>query len=272
MKYRMIAVDLDHTLLDQDSRISARNRDVIRRAVDSGIKFVIATGRMFKTSVTYLDDLGFETDSPIINYHGALVKKSKSGEVMLHMPVRPQIAAAVAGEAENLGFHVSLFIDDQLYISEENDYSRYYQSIAHIGLQTVGNLNNYIQANRVSPTKISIISFDGSLDHLEEHLRSTYGQQLSILQSRPHFLEITDKGATKGQTLAWLAGLEKISAEEIIAFGDGPNDIDMLEYAGLGVAMANGRPEVKKAADLIAPANTEDGVAAVLEEYLFHND
>lgn len=268
MRFKMIATDLDDTLLDENSEISSRNIAAIRQAVDRGVWFLIATGRMFKTSVTYLQDLGLNGDCPLINYHGALIKKSQSKEIILHRPIPNDVAIAVAGEAEKKNCHVSVFIEDDLYISEESDYSRYYQSMARVDLQAVGSLPDFLRGNGASPTKMSIIRWDGTIDDIETSLRVIFGKQLSILQSRPYFLEITDQKATKGQALRWLAEREGIKPEEIIAFGDGHNDLDMVCYAGLGVAVANARPELLQIANLVTASNSEDGVAAVIEEYV----
>jgi Cof subfamily protein (haloacid dehalogenase superfamily) len=268
MRFKMIASDLDDTLLDENSEISARNIAAIRQAVDRGVWFLIATGRMFKTSVTYLQDLGLNKDYPLINYHGALIKKSQSKEIILHRPIPNDVAIAVAREAAKKNCHVSVFIEDDLYISEESDYSRYYQSMARVDLQAVGSLPDFLRDNGASPTKMSIIRWDGTIDDIETSLRVTFGKQLSILQSRPYFLEITDQKATKGQALRWLAEREGIKPEEIIAFGDGHNDLDMVSYAGLGVAVANARPELLQIANLVTASNSEDGVAAVIEEYV----
>lgn len=268
MQYRMIATDLDDTLLNGDSEISARNKEAILSAVARGVRFVIATGRMFKTSMPYIEDLGLDGDCPLINYHGALIKRSKSGEIIFHKPLGNNLAVAVAEEAERQDCHVSLFIDDNLYISGESEYSRYYQSLAKIDLEEVGKLSLYLKKNGFDPSKMSIIRWDGRIDEIEAGLKGSFGKKLSILQSRPYFLEITDQQATKGQTLRWLAEQEGIGAEEIIAFGDGHNDLDMLKYAGLGVAVANARSEVLAAADLVTSSNEKDGVAEVIEKYI----
>jgi hypothetical protein len=268
MQYKMIATDLDDTLLDDKSEISTRNREAVLRAVEAGVRFVIATGRMFKTSVHYLQRMGLDGDCPLINYHGAMVKKSSSGELILHRPISNAIAVTVAEEAEKRGSYVNLFIDDELYIKEENDYSRFYQSMAHMGLKVVGSLAPFLKNNGAEPSKMSIIQWDGTIEALEAELRDKFGSELAILQSRPNFLELTDKRATKGQTLRWLAEQEGIKPEEIIAFGDGHNDLDMIIYAGLGVAVANARPEVIKAADLVTASNVDDGVAEVIERYV----
>lgn len=268
MRFRLIAADLDDTLLDENSKISSRNREAIRKAVDLGVWFIIATGRMFKTSVPYLADLGLNGDCPLINYHGALVKTSQSKKIVLHRPLDNELAIAVAEEAERQECHVSLFIDDNLYINAESEYSRYYQSLARIDLKPVGNLSAFLRQNGANPSKMSIIRWDGRIDEIEAGIKGCFGDKISVLQSRPYFLEITDHKATKGQTLRWLAEQEGISSEQVIAFGDGRNDLDMISYAGLGVAVANACPELLQAADLVAASNNEDGVAEVIEKYV----
>ncbi len=268
MRYRLIAVDLDHTLLDSNSLISARNKQAIRKAVEMGVRFVIATGRMFKTSISYLDDLELNEDMPMINYHGAMIEKSKSREIIYHRPLANKIAVAVAEEAERLNCHVSVFIGDNLYIDDESEYSDYYRSLTGIDLQAVGNLSRFLTVREADPSKMSIIRWDGQIDSIETGLSEKFGDRLSILQSRPYFLEITDREATKGQALRWLAEHENIRREEVIAIGDGHNDLDMVAYAGLGVAVANARGRVKQAADLVTSSNNEDGVAEVIEKYV----
>jgi Cof subfamily protein (haloacid dehalogenase superfamily) len=268
MRFRLIAADLDDTLLNENLQISLRNKVAIQKAVELGIGFVIATGRMFKTSISYFEDLGLNGDCPLINYHGALVKASQSKKIIYHRPLDNNLAIAVSEEAERRDCHVSIFINDNLYINEESDYSRYYQSLANIDPQPVGRLSDFLKQNGANPSKISIIRWDGTIDMIETELRDIFGPRLSILQSRPYFLEITDQKATKGQTLNWLAEQMGIKPEEVIAFGDGHNDLDMLSYAGLGVAMANARTELLEVADLITSSNNEDGVARVIEKYI----
>ncbi len=268
MRFRLIAADLDDTLLDENSQISFRNREAIRKAVERGVKFVIATGRMFKTSVSYLDDLGLDSDCPLINYQGALIKTAQSGKIMLHQPLDNELAIALSEEAERQGCYVSLFINDDLYIKEENDYSRFYQTLAAIELKPVGDLNIFLREKKINPSKMSIICWDGRINEIEAGLKASFNGKLSILQSRPFFLEITDRKATKGQALRWLAEQSGIKPEEVMAFGDGYNDLDMVTYAGLGVAVANARPEVLRKANLVTASNNEDGVAEVIEKYV----
>jgi len=271
MRFRLIAADLDYTLLDENAEISDRNKEAVRKAVSRGVKFVIATGRMFQTSVPYMKELGLEWDWPLINYHGAMIKTARSEKVIFHRPLENRTAIEVIEETSRLDLHVSMFVGNNLYVREENEHTRYYRSLTNIELHPVGDLRVFLEDKRVNPTKLSIISWDGQIEEIERYLKKRYGSRLSILQSRPYFLEVTDKKATKGQALQWLAEREGVKAGEVLAFGDGYNDIDMLGFAGLGVAVANAKPEVLEAAALVTGPHNEDGVAEIIEKYVLNH-
>jgi Cof subfamily protein (haloacid dehalogenase superfamily) len=266
MKYKLLALDLDDTLLNEQFKISSRNIAAIQKIVLKGVMVTIATGRMFRSALPYAREL--KVDLPLITYHGALIKKAGSGEVLRHCPVPYDMALEILNLGEEKDFHLNLYLNDRLFIKEENENTRYYQTIASIPVETVGDLSRFLLKEKIEPTKLTVIDLDGRLEELQHMLRGKYPSQLSILQSRPNFLEITHKEATKGQALNFLAKKEGILREEIVAMGDSYNDIDMLQFAGIGVAMANAPQEVKNAVDVITRASTEDGVAAFLEEYL----
>ncbi len=263
MKIRMLALDLDDTLLDGDFGISRQNRSAIQRARQHGVLVTLATGRMFRSALPFAAELGI--DLPLITYHGALIRTACGGETLLHRPVPLETAREVAGFCAARGFHVNAYIDDQLYVAQENEYSRYYQSIAAIPVTVTGDLVSSLIS---PPTKLTVINRDGLLPGLMADLKVKWGEKLAIALSRPHFLEITDRGATKGQALAYLAALHRIDRSETAAIGDSYNDIDMLRFAGVGVAVANAPEEVKAAADLVTAANTEHGVAVFINRYL----
>ncbi len=268
MKYRLIAIDLDDTFLNAESAISPRNKQAVREAVKQGVMVTVATGRMYRSSIPYVRELELNVDWPMINYHGALIKTTESKEVLYYQPLDNGLAVAIAEDAEAKGYHVNAFIDDRLYIEEENEFSRYYQSIADVDLEAVGKLAPFLMKRGEKPLKLAIINWDGRIKHIEASIKAKYGEKIVALQSLTYFLEITDSRATKGQALHWLSQRFGIKREEIIAFGDSYNDLDMIEYAGLGVAVANAREEVLQAADLITASNTEDGVARVIEKYI----
>lgn len=266
MNYKLVALDLDETLLNHEFKISRRNREAIRRVVAEGVMVTIATGRMFRSAVRYAREL--EIDLPLILYHGAMIRSAGSGETIRYSPVPAGPAREILQLAAADNYHVNLYIDDRLFVQEETEESRYYQSIAPIPVEPVGNLHAFLDQQGVEPTKLSIINLDGRLDMLQAILEDKYAGRLTVLQSRPNFLEITSTEATKGQALRYLGDLQKIKVEEMVAIGDSYNDIDMLRTVGMGVAMANAPPAVKEAADYITLSNIEDGVAAFLEKYM----
>ncbi|HHT46541.1 MAG TPA: HAD family phosphatase [Firmicutes bacterium] len=266
MKYKLLALDLDHTLLNKDNQISSRNIEAIRAVVDRGVMVTLATGRMFLSALPYAEELGI--DLPLITYHGALIKQAGSGQILKHCPVPFEMALEILRLGEESNFHLNLYFNDRLFVKEENDKTRYYQQIASIPLETVGDLSSFLLQKGLEPTKLTIINMDGRLGEIQQILEKKFKPHLSILQSRPFFLEITHRDATKGQALDFLANKEGILSEEIIAMGDSYNDIDMLQYAGLGVAVANAPREVQNVADVITLSNVEDGVAVFLEKHI----
>ena len=265
MTYKLLALDLDDTLLNENFKISARNIKAIRAIVQKGMKVTIATGRMFRSALPYAREL--EVDLPLITYHGALIKNAGSGEVLKHCPLPYDLALEILQLGEEMDFHINFYFDDRLFIKEENENTKYYQNIASIPVESVGVLSRFMSDQKMEPTKLTIVNQDGRMDQLQRMLKNKYMPQLSVVQSRPHFLEITNKLATKGQALHFLAGKEGILTEEIVAIGDSYNDVDMLQFAGLGVAVANAPQEVQNAADLITASNTDDGVALFLEQH-----
>ncbi len=270
MKYKLLALDLDDTLLNTKYDISPKNRAAIQEAVERGVLVTIATGRMFRSTLPYAQSL--RIDLPLITYHGALIKKAASGEVLSHQSIPFKLAQDMLEFGEEKGLHFNLYLNDQLYVREENEHSAYYQTIASIPLQEVGRLPDFLNQQKIEPTKLTIINRDDDyLNAIQAELQQAFSPELSILQSRPYFLEVTHRKATKGQALKFLAEQEGIEREAIAAVGDSYNDVDMLQFAGLGAAVANAPEDVKKAADLVVRSNTEDGVAAFIGEYILNS-
>jgi Cof subfamily protein (haloacid dehalogenase superfamily) len=267
LSFKLLALDLDDTLLNEDFRISEENRYALRRTAKNGVLVTLATGRMFRSAVPFAREL--EIDLPLITYHGALIRTAGGEKTLYHQPVPLDLAKEVAAIGRDGGYHVNAYINDELFVEEENEFSEYYQRIAKVKVTAVGSLASFLET---PPTKLTIINRDGKLDALKNDLIMRFSRELSINISRPHFLEITDKLATKGQALKFLADMHNIPREQVAAVGDSYNDIDMLIYAGTGVAVANARDEVKAVADVITSSNVDHGVAAFIKQYLFEDE
>ncbi len=265
MNYKLLAFDLDDTLLDRNNKISDKNVETLRKAAAAGLIITIATGRMFQSALPYARQLGINV--PLITYHGGLIKKAADGEVIWHRPVPLEAAIQVAEYAREHGYHLNLFIDDYFCIPEENEYTRAYQTLSGVEFKIIGNAAEYLRKDKTPPTKMNIVSFAGTPQIMQE-MAAEFAGVVHITMARPEFLEITNLEATKGRALRHLAEEAGIKREEVAAIGDSLNDIDMLEYAGTGVAVANARDEVKKVAQVITLSNLEDGVAYFIEKYV----
>ena len=204
----------------------------------------------------------------MINYQGALIKTAGEGRVLDHRPLANDLAVSIAETAEEKGEEACAYIDERVYINRQNYFSLRYHEKYDIPVEIVGRLDLFLEQQGWDPTKVTIFNWDGEFENIKTALGSSHPDKFTMIKPYPYFLEFTDLEATKGQALRRLAGAFDIRREEIISFGDSQNDLDMIQYAGLGVAVANAIPEVLAAADLITDPNTGDGVARVIEEYV----
>ena len=265
MKYKLLAFDLDDTLLNKEHKISPRNVETLRQAAAAGLTITIATGRMFRSTLPYAQQLGINV--PLITYHGALIRKAAGGPDIWHRPVPLEAAVRVAEYAVDRGYHLNLFIDDVFCTPEINEFTRAYQTLAHVKFKLVGNPAEHLKREKIPPTKMNIVSLEG-VDGIMEEMAREFDGQVIVTQARPEFLEITHVEATKGIALRYLAEDLGVDREEVAAIGDSLNDISMLEYAGTGVAVANAREQVKQVAQVITLSNLEDGVAHFVETHV----
>lgn len=262
--YKMIAIDLDDTLLTPDLKISPKNKAYIQRAKDAGIHVTLATGRMFCSALPYAKEL--ELNLPIVTYQGALVKEAVTGEVLIHRPVPLDLAREVLTWGTERGYHINLYVNDNLYVEKVTPEAEAYQKISGIPAQPVGDLQKFLQEE---PTKILFVGGTQELDALKEEMEAHFGPKLHITKSKPHFLEFSHPEATKGHALDALAKRWGLTADQVIAIGDAPNDLEMLAYAGLGAVMGNAAEDVKAQADYVTGTNQADGVAQVIAKYIF---
>ena len=259
----LVAIDLDETLLRPDRTISARAQSVIAQVRQLGCQVVLATGRMFCAAQPYAVELGLP--GPLIAYQGGLIKTVAGQEMLRHLTSPREQLLPLLRWLETEPVHINLYVDDCLYVAKMNDIARRYAAYSRIPVQEVGRLS---AGSWQSATKVVAV---GDPDFLRQKLLGKavdeFGQYLAVNRSYPHFLEFGHVDATKAQALAWLGKHLGISPTEMMAIGDGENDIDMLQFAGVGVAMGNAPAEVQMMADYVTGSNMEDGVASVLEKF-----
>ena len=258
-----LACDLDRTLIGEDAVLKPRTVAAIAAARAGGIHVLIVTGRMFQSVRRYALEAGI-TD-PVVCYQGAVVADPVSGDFLRHVPMREPEAREVITAIEALGYTILVYVDDELYVSNETPESHAYAGFQHLVVHTVGDLLAWLPK---APTKLVVVGDPHELDALEVEMKGHFGDRLYISKSLSHFLEFANPGVNKGSGLDFAAERLGFSRERSVAFGDGENDIELLEWAGFGVAVANAHPKVLAVADFVCPSVDEEGVAQVIESYL----
>lgn len=263
MDIRLVALDLDDTLLDSKCCVSPRAKRAIQRVMDKGVIVTLATGRMYSSARPYALDMGL--DVPLITYQGALVKTSMSEEVLYHRPVPQNLAKELIMEAQSHEIPVQIYVNDKLYVSRITWEIEEYIGMSRVPVTEVGDLIGFLDQD---PTKVLFINEEEVLNKLWVKMEQKYNNTLYITKSKPEFLEFTNPQATKGLGLLAVAEHLGIARENIMAMGDSFNDLELLKTAGFAVAMGNAREELKREADYVTGTNNDDGVAEALEKFI----
>ena len=264
MEYKLVAVDMDGTLLTPKLEISRDTVETINKVIEKGVIFTLSTGRMYLAAMPFANMLNL--DVPIITCNGALTKCSKTGKVYDTKIIAKKHSSEIIKYCEKAGISVSIYREDDIYIKKDSENLDIHLQLDHARPQIVKDFDSLLSGSII---KIMFNSSDKY--NLELHTRKLYElykEKLNFYFSLPYFVEIVHKDANKRNALENLAHKFNIKREEIIAIGDNFNDMDMIEYAGLGVAMGNAPDYLKDAADLVTHSNDEDGVRHILENYI----
>lgn len=265
MAIRLVAMDLDDTLLRDDWTISPRVVKAIQKAREQGVKMTIATGRMPISARPYVEQLG--VDIPVITYHGAMVQQALSGEILFRRVIPSSLAAEIVRDVSQRGFYVQVYLKDRVVTTQLNRQSQEYIKISSVCIEEA-DLSILLSQEPEGVEKILLIGKETELDQLAPVLGECYGKKVHVTKSKPIFLEMIDRKVNKGVALAALAEKLGIAQKDVMAIGDSFNDLEMIKYAGLGVAMGNARREIKEQANAVTASNEEDGVAEAIEQYI----
>lgn len=261
--YKLIAIDLDGTLLTDELLITPRTIKAIQKAVEIGTVITIATGRMFPSAKSIAKQLGINV--PVITYQGAIIKSINDNEVMYERLIPPDIAQRLVEIARDKKLHLQVYQNDILYAASENDKIIEYSKKSNVPYIIEPDLGKLAKQGF---TKALFIEEPSYLVNLQDELRALFGENAHIAKSLVDYLEVTHPEANKGSALLHLASKLGIDRTEIIGIGDNHNDIELIKTAGLGIAMGNGVQELKDIADYISLTNNEEGVLHAIEKFV----
>lgn len=265
--YKLIAIDMDGTLLREDKSVSERTKNAIKAAKEKGVHVVIATGRPIDGVTRYLEELDMYGENDcVLSYNGGLVLKTKTREVISKIALTGADLHYLHNLSKDLGVHIHAFSEVHGLITPEN--SKYTEVEANINNIKI-NINDYTNIeDDHTIVKVMMIDEPEILQRAIDNLPKEVYEKYTVVRSTPYFLEFLNKEVNKGTGVELLAKHLGIKQEEIMTFGDAGNDLDMIVYAGMGVAMANAFDEIKEAANYITDSNEEDGVAKAIEKFV----
>lgn len=260
---RLIATDLDGTLLGPDGKVSPRTKQAIDRAAAAGIPVVAATGRSRHSAVPKLADV--DGIRWIVCSNGAMVWDRHHDTIDTHRPIGGDVARTVLATLRSAVPDVAIGWETPRGFGFDRRFAQRPPTIDEYRLRT--DLPEPDATVEVTKLVVSVVGLDGA-----ENMHTTFTPHMpatvTAAASGNSFMEVTAAGVTKATTLALLTARLGFAAHEVAAFGDQHNDLDMLRWAGSGLAMANAEPRVADAADAQVPSNAEDGVATVIERWL----
>jgi Cof subfamily protein (haloacid dehalogenase superfamily) len=264
--YRLVALDLDGTVMGHDLVIPPAVHEAIGAAHAAGVHVTLATGRMFGATIPFAQQLGIIT--PLICYQGALIRNPLTDEVLLATNMPGDEAAEAVQLLLDHEIFVLAYIDERLHIAERRAELDHYLSLHPEGAEIVVSDDLPTEVRAAAPTKLLFIAEPPVVTDELIRLEAHFGERLMITRSHQLYGELAAPGIGKGVALERLAAHLGVPREETLAIGDQENDLSMLAWAGLGLAIGNAAPIVREGADAIVPPVHEAGVAWAIRRYV----
>lgn len=268
-EYKMIVLDLDGTLTNRNKEITPKTKETLMKAQEQGKIVVLASGRPTYGVMPLAEELHLEDyGGYILSFNGGIIMNCKTKEVVFSRQIPAESNGKIIDLAQENNVSILTYENRTLLTNRPED--QYVQLESRINiLKIISMTTEELKAYVTFSVPKFLMTDDGDyLAMVEPKVKAALGKNFSVYRSDPFFLEILPKGIDKAQSLERLLAVIGVKREEMIACGDGYNDLTMIQYAGLGVAMGNGVLPVRKAADYITLTNEEDGVAHVVEKFM----
>lgn len=277
MAYKLICIDVDGTLLNSRHKITNQTKVVLQQAHQQGVHIVVCTGRMYTDAEYFSGIIGVK--SPVIASNGAFIKEKDNDKVIYKEVLGPELSLRLLAIFQKHNITPYFCTPDKFY------YGTILFKLFYIITKLLGKRSNSINMEYISAWREweKVVKAEGndivkceiiyrnnaSVENLQKELQCI--EQFEVVNSAKHNIEITRKGVSKGKAVAMLATRYNLKREEILAIGDSENDVSMIEYAGLGIAMGNALESVKQKADYVTDSNDHEGVAKAINCFVLKN-
>lgn len=269
MEYKVLALDIDGTLTNSEKRITPKTLEAILQAQERGVKVVLASGRPAHGIAPYMRELQLDRyEGYVLAFNGGRIIDCKTQETIFEQVIEADWVSKLYDVAKENDVHILSYTEDGNTVITEHPDDAYVQlecRINKLPFQKVGSFKEYVRY----PVNKCIMTAEGEkLAKVEPRVKAFVHGELNVFRSEPFFLEVMPNRVDKAYALQKLLEILGYTRENLIAFGDGYNDVSMLDFAGMGVAMANAQDTTKQASDFITHSNNEDGVAYALGRFV----
>lgn len=271
--YKLIAIDLDGTLLNSNHEISEKNKQTIKKCLDKEVKIILLSGREIYSIKEFAKELGIK--EYISAYNGGIISDHTGKKVYFNDTLDKSVVKKLIDLNNGREDLLIIFAGDEIIVDNgESDLYKDFRKYTNSTPIVVENIYEYLSGNDKmnNVNKICYSNDHENLLKVRDEVNERVDEDLSTLFSLPIFLEVFNKDVSKGRALEKISSYYDISSDEIIAVGDGENDIAMINYAGLGIAMENASEKLKEVSDYITLGNDRDGLSLALEKFIFNNN
>jgi Cof subfamily protein (haloacid dehalogenase superfamily) len=265
MKYKMLVLDMDDTLLNDDHTISNENKVMLSKARELGVHIVLASGRPTPAMIAYAKELQLD-NSYMISYNGAVITDLKEDKIIFEQTLTQEQIHELYDYSLKSKTHIITYVNGKIVSETDSEYIDIEKNITGLAHNKVVSFKEEVQSSAV---KCILLEEPTYLKEVEKDLKAVM-PHLSVSMSKPFFLEVAQNGIDKGASIKFLAERLNILQSEIIAVGNAGNDLTMIEYAGLGVWVDNVDPELRDKGDFIVASNNNHGVAEVVRRFILN--
>ncbi|MFV7234668.1 Cof-type HAD-IIB family hydrolase [uncultured Flavobacterium sp.] len=265
MKYKMLVLDMDDTLLTDDHTISNENKEMLLKAQELGVHVILASGRPTPAMTAYAKELQLH-NSYMISYNGAVITDLKEDKVIFEQTLTQEQIHDLYDYSLKSKTHIITYLDGKIVSETDSEYIEIEKNITGLEHNKVLSFKDEVKSAAV---KCILLEEPSYLKQVEEDLKIAM-PHLSVSMSKPFFLEVAQNGIDKGASIKFLAEKLNILQSEIIAVGNAGNDLTMIQYAGLGVWVDNVDPKLRDKGDVIVASNNNHGVAEVVRRFILN--
>lgn len=267
MKYKILALDIDGTLVGSDHKILPQTREALIAAQKKGLKVVLASGRPTPGMMALSKELALEEHGGfVLSYNGGRITNMQTGVIVHEQFLTPAEAHEIYDLAKSLNVNIMAYDENDILTV---DFDEYIQLESEINAMPLREINSFKEAVVNNTIKTLTTGTPERIAEVERVYLEKFGARFSICRSMPFFLEVMPQGINKAASLEKFLDSLELTCEDMVACGDGFNDIEMIKFAGLGVAMDNAVAEVKAVADYVTKSNDDNGIVDVIENFIF---